>query len=87
MSIQGRAGAVYGSSWVYGHQGGDVGSGFCRKDGLGGGGSLWELAGIRTLGEATWVPAFAAETGGVAVAMGTRGYTDIGRRRGFRVSS
>ena len=28
-------GGTYGSSWVFGHRGGDVDSGFCRKDGVG----------------------------------------------------
>ena len=39
------------------------------------------------IGEAIWVRAFAGKTGVVAVAMATCGYTDIGRGRGFRLSS
>ena len=46
---------------------------------------LRQLVGIRTLG-AAWIPAFAGKTGVVAVSTSTRGQTDTGGRRGFRLS-
>ena len=64
--------------------GGDVDSGFRRRDGLGWR-HLGRLVGIRTLG-AAWIPAFAGKTGWAAASPATRGQTDTGGRRGFRLS-
>ena len=65
---------------------GDVGSGFRRKDWRGWR-HPWQLAGIRTSGKATWVPAFAGKTGGGGGIRGnSRAFGHRGRRRGFRLS-
>ena len=57
-------GGLYTNSRANGRRGGDVDSGFRRKDG--GWRRLHQLAGKRTPGR-TWIPAFAGKTGGGGV--------------------
>ena len=70
------SGGTYGNSWVFGHRGRDVDSGFRRKDGWGMAGPM-AVRGYSAIGEGTWIPAFAGKT-----ELGHRGGDDVGC--GFR---
>ena len=80
------SGGTYGNSWVFGHRGRDVDSGFRRKDGWGAAVSM-ATGGHTDAREGTWIPAFAGKTGGERRCLWQlAGIRTPGRGRGFRLS-